>query len=112
MTSPAARRRLFRPTPTNRRIVPVYWAEKLVPGSGSEAKEHGADRARAYVRQAATEAVKTHDHIQTENAEEWLFSDFSWAEFDTEAALMRTLGRFEGRVEAGLEATAPIPTRG
>lgn len=90
----------FRPSRNVTRVNPTYWVQKLVPGSGSEVKEYAEDRARAYVRQAVAEAVKTHGHIRAEDAEEWLWSDFAWAEFDTEAALMRTLGRFEGRVEA------------
>jgi hypothetical protein len=90
----------FRPRPNDTRVNPDYWAEKLVPGSGSEVKEYDEDRARTYVRQAVTEAVQKHGHIEAEAAEEWLFSEFSEAEFDTEAALMRTLGWFEGRVDA------------
>lgn len=90
----------FRPGPNNERVNPLYWAGNLVPGSGSEVKEYDEDRARAYVRHAVAEAVQTHEHIRAEDAEEWLFSEFSYAEFDTEAALMRTLGWFEGRVDA------------
>ncbi|MFJ5588338.1 hypothetical protein ACIQCG_01145 [Streptomyces noursei] len=89
----------FRPNRKVARVDPAYWGQKLVPGSGSEVKGYSADRARAYVRQAVAEAVERHEHIRGEDAEEWLWSEFAWADFDTEAALMRTLGRFEGRVE-------------
>ncbi|GHH54747.1 hypothetical protein [Streptomyces candidus] len=90
----------FRPGPHRERIDPLYWEGKLVPGSGSEVKVYDEGRARAYVRQAVAEAVETHEHIQAEDAEDWLFSEFSYAEWDSEAALMRTLGWFEGRVDA------------
>jgi hypothetical protein len=89
----------FRPMGQHDRIDPVRWGDTLVPGSGSEVKVYDADRARAYVRQAVAEAVKKHGHISAEDAEEWLFSDYAFAEFDTEANLMRTLGRFEGRID-------------
>ncbi|MFJ9378862.1 hypothetical protein [Streptomyces sp. NPDC101455] len=90
----------FRPSRNATRVNPTYWAKNLVPGSGSEVKEYAEDRARAYARQAVAAAVEAYGHIRAEDAEEWLFSDYAWAEFDTEAGLMRTLGRFEGRVDA------------
>ncbi|MFD4320504.1 hypothetical protein [Streptomyces sp. NPDC058548] len=90
----------FRPSPNATRVNPTYWAEKLVPGSGSRVKEYAEDRARAYVRQAVAEAVQRHDHITAEYAEDWLFSDWCDADFSTESGLMRTLGRFEGRGDA------------
>ncbi|MFF8387769.1 hypothetical protein ACF053_29585 [Streptomyces kanasensis] len=91
---------LLRPSPGTKRIDPVYWAGTLVPGSGSEVKEYDADRARTYVRQAVADAIEAHTHITAEYAEDWLFSDWCGADFGTEAALMRTLGRFEARVDA------------
>ncbi|MFJ4880046.1 hypothetical protein ACIP93_33230 [Streptomyces sp. NPDC088745] len=90
----------FRPGPHRERIDPLHWAQKLAPGS--EVKEYDENRARAYVRQAVAEAVETHEHIRAEDAEDWLSS------FDTEAALMRTLGWVEGRVDAERPAGATL----
>ncbi|MER7878451.1 hypothetical protein ABTY63_33770 [Streptomyces solisilvae] len=42
------------------------------------------------------EAVETHGHIRAEDAEDWMFSDLSDAEFDAEAALIHTLGLVRG----------------
>ncbi|AEM82322.1 hypothetical protein [Streptomyces violaceusniger] len=67
----------FRPSRNVTRVNPTYWAQKLVPGSGSEVKEYAEDRARVYVRQAVAEAVKRHEHIRAEDAEEWLWSDYA-----------------------------------
>ncbi|MFE2529436.1 hypothetical protein ACFXEL_35015 [Streptomyces sp. NPDC059382] len=90
----------FRPGPNSERINPTYWAETLAHGLGSEATEYDADRALAYVRQAVAAAVQAHTHITAQDAEDWLFSDWCDADFSTEADLMRTLGRFEARVDA------------
>lgn len=90
----------FRPSRNVTRVNPTYWVQKLVPGSGSEVKEYDEDRARAYVRQAVAEAGKRYEHITPEYADDWLFSDWCGADYSTEAGLMRTLGRFEGRADA------------
>ncbi|GAA2770495.1 hypothetical protein [Streptomyces showdoensis] len=91
---------LFRPSSPDEGVDPVYWAEKLVPGSGAEVMKYDAERAEAYVREAVEAAVKAYDHVSAEEAEEWLSSDWSGADFSTEADLMRSLGRFEALVDA------------
>ncbi|MEV4441320.1 hypothetical protein AB0K09_20310 [Streptomyces sp. NPDC049577] len=85
----------FRPTPHRERIDPVYWAGKLVPGSGSEAKEYNAKRAASYIRNTVVDAIVEYPSL-SEDVENDLFPAWGGPDLSTEAGLRAALGRFEG----------------
>lgn len=83
---------LFRPTPDQPRVNPLYWAQKIISGPGL--REFDPEQAMACVRSAVSDALAADPSLTAEDAAAFL--DWSDNDFTTEAGLARALGRFEG----------------